>query len=96
MVSFDAAVPQFTPDSFPIAGLALFSPYWADVDIRGTGQIYYRESSDQNLLNKATTDIISIFPEFSGSFSASRLFIATWDRVGYFNSHTDLVCSLLL
>ena len=96
MVSFDAAVPQFTPDSFPITGSALFSPYWADVDIRGTGQIYYRESSDQNLLNKATTDIISIFPEFSGSFSASRLFIATWDRVGYFNSNTDLVCSLLL
>jgi hypothetical protein len=36
LLSFDAAVSQFTPQSFPLGdGRMIIAPYWGDVDTRG-------------------------------------------------------------
>ena len=94
MISFDSPVPAYTPEPLPISGSrVLLSPYWADVDTRPAdgGTVYYRRSTDPTLLNKARDQIRAIFSENFQAFTPSFLFIATWDRVGYYNSHTDKV-----
>ena len=64
------------------------APYSYDVDTRGIGDIYYRQTTDPSLLARAT---IEIQTAFSVSLNVSNLFIATWDRVGYYPSGTDRV-----
>ena len=65
------------------------APYHADVDIRGIGDIYYRQTSDPRLLARATCEIKAAFPSLSKSIT--NLFIATWDAVGYYSYGTDKV-----
>ena len=93
MVSFDAPVPDYTPEAFPISGSrVLLSPYWGDVDTRPSngGFVYYRPSTDSVLLTKARNQVRTLFSAFS-SFTPTFLFIATWDHVGYFREHTEKV-----
>jgi len=80
-----------TPRSFPLTRTdEIIAPYWADVDTRGTGDIYYRQTTDPSLLARATSEIITAFPD-SPDLTITNMFIATWDRVGYYNQHTDKV-----
>ena len=86
------AVSTYTPDPFPLSGdLQLISPYWGDVDTRGTGSVWYRESINRVLLARAQNEIRAAFPVIARTFSPFFLFIATWDHVGYYSSHTDKV-----
>ena len=80
---------DFTPRVFPTDGV-LIAPFWADVDTRGIGSIYYRLTSNQTLLNRFSMDISSFFAG-QVTFSPQILFIATWFEVGYYNMHTDKV-----
>ena len=90
-ISFTTSVSQYTPDPFPLFGdLALIAPYWADVDTTGTGTVWYRESTDAELLARARTMIQSAFTS-QDNFIPSYIFVATWDHVGYYNSQTDKV-----
>jgi len=68
----------------------MVAPFWADVDTRGTGNVWYRESINPDLLDRANREIARVFPA-QIPFTASDLFIATWEGVGYFNSKTDKV-----
>jgi len=87
-ISFDAPVSSFTPSSFPVAGFPLIAPYWADVDTRGTGEVYFRETQDTAILIRARDDISRAF---SIRFNPILVFIATWDRVGHFSRVTERV-----
>ena len=90
-ISFTTPVSTYTPQAFPLSGdLQLIAPYWADVDTRGTGSVWYRESTDTQLLAKARDEIRAAFIN-QASFSPTSLFIATWDHVGYYNRRTDKV-----
>ena len=94
MISFDAPVTAYTPDSFPIMGnFVLLSPYWADVDTRPStgGFVHYRQSTDPALLNMARDQIRVVFPVDFQTFTPTFLFVATWDHVGYYNRRTDKV-----
>ena len=98
MISFTAPVPTFTPNPFPIAGRFLIAPFWADVDTRGTGEVYFMESRDETLLTKAN-DIIKKSESQSRGLSRYEptwILIATWFKVGYFSSHTDKVVMCIL
>ena len=89
-ISFTHPISQYTPDSFPTnATEEIIAPYWADVDIRGTGNIGYRETRDPDLLQKAEYDIRRAFPTIR--FSSEYIFIATWDHVGYYSSRVNKV-----
>ena len=68
----------------------IIAPYWADVDTRGTGDIYYRQTADPHLLARATSEIRAAFP-LSQHVVITNLLIATWDRVGYYSRSTDKV-----
>ena len=93
MISFTAPVPTFTPEPFPISDRFLIAPFWADVDTRGTGEIYFKETIDnqllilaRNVIRRATHQVARL-----SRFRPKWLLIATWYRVGYFSSHTDQV-----
>lgn len=84
IISFLKEVSQFTPVAFPISkDRRVVAAFWADVDNRRAGDVYYRESTEQPILERASRDIMQYFPEFPG-FSAQWVFIATWYRVTFF------------
>jgi len=90
LLSFVRGVSQFTPEAFPLSGnLRVIAPFWADVDTRGTGTVWFRSTNDSGLLAR-TRDEVAAFLNQEG-FIPSYLFIATWDRVGYFSQNTDRV-----
>ena len=80
-----------TPLFLPLGGTdKIIAPFWADVDISGTGNVYYRQTTDPSLLARATSEIRAAFPD-SQIVSVDNLFITTWDRVGYYPRQTDKV-----
>jgi len=80
-----------TPFFLPLGGTdKIIAPYWADVDTRGTGNIYYRQTTDPSLLARATSEIRSALSN-SQVVSVENLLIVTWYRVGYFPQQTDKV-----
>uniref|UniRef100_F7DR91 Sushi, nidogen and EGF like domains 1 n=1 Tax=Ornithorhynchus anatinus TaxID=9258 RepID=F7DR91_ORNAN len=84
IISFLKEVSQFTPVAFPISkDRCVVAAFWADVDNRRAGEVYYRESKNPATLRRATQDIRRYFPEFT-DFSAQWVFIATWNRVTFF------------
>lgn len=92
LISFSKAVSNFTPSSFPLSnGLQLISPFWADVDTRETGTVWFRETNNSAVLRRARRDIQNIKFVNQISFQPLFAFIVTWDRVGYYDNHSDLV-----
>ncbi|XP_022415971.1 alpha-tectorin isoform X8 [Delphinapterus leucas] len=84
VVSFNVLVSQFTPESFPLAdGRAFIAPFWADVHNGIRGEIYYRETMDPVILKRATKDIRKYFKDMA-TFSATWVFIVTWEEVTFY------------
>ncbi|KAM9316464.1 sushi, nidogen and EGF-like domain-containing protein 1 [Gastrophryne carolinensis] len=84
VLSFLREVSQFTPVAFPISGdRRVVAAFWADVDNRRGGDVFYRETEDPRVLNRANKDVSSYFPELS-DFNATWVFIATWYRVTFY------------
>ena len=77
-------VSQFTPESFPLTdGRAFIAPFWADVHNGIRGEIYYRETMDPVILKRATKDIRKYFKDMA-TFSATWVFIVTWEEVTFY------------
>jgi len=90
-ISFTRPISTYNSNQFPLRdNKEIIAPFWADVDTTGIGGISYRETTDRELLSRADEDIKIAFPKSAG-FSSTYLFIATWNRVGYFESRTDKV-----
>ena len=85
---------SYSPLLLPLNGTdsteQIIAPYWADVDTSGTGEIFYRQSTDPSLLARATSKIQAAFPA-SENVTIESLVIVTWDKVGYYDSNTDKV-----
>ena len=96
IVSLNNSYNSYIPTLLPQNGSKFIAPYWADVDLRGTGQIYYRQTKNPTLLARATKQMQKTLC-FSQNLIVTSLFIVTWDAVGYFNKHTDKVrlCNLI-
>ncbi|XP_069474234.1 sushi, nidogen and EGF-like domain-containing protein 1 isoform X2 [Ambystoma mexicanum] len=89
ILSFLREVSQFTPVAFPISkDRRVVAAFWADVDNRQAGEVYYRESNDPDILKRATEDIRQHFPELP-QFSAQWVFIATWFGVTFFGGSAE-------
>lgn len=89
VISFLKEVSQFTPTAFPVArDRCVVAAFWADVDNRRAGDVYYREATDAATLRRATGDIRRYFPELPG-FSATWVFIATWHRVTFYGGSSS-------
>ena len=92
LISFNSSLPSptHTPTPLPLAGNPFVAPFWADIDTRGIGAVWIREINSSAVLNRAREDIQTAF-KTPISFQPQFAFIATWDKVGYFNNQTDLV-----
>lgn len=96
MVSFGQSFTAFTPQPFPLnASIQLVVPYWADADTRATGTVFFRETNESEILSRAAYDVQMLSNNQTG-FVPSLVFIATWDRVGYFDNNADLVSACFL
>ena len=63
----------------------LIAPFWADADTTvgsGTGHVYYRSSTNQTLLDRATAIVNTAF--IGVNFAPEHLYVVTWFEVGYF------------
>ncbi|EOA93462.1 Alpha-tectorin [Anas platyrhynchos] len=79
VISFGSRVNQYTPDPFPLAdGRSFVAPYWGDVDNVLGGDVFYRETTDPELLGLITKQINQYFPDIP--FTATWAFVATWAR----------------
>lgn len=95
VVSFLREVSQFTPVAFPISGdRRVVAAFWADVDNRRGGDVFYKETEDLRILNRASRDVISYFPDLS-EFSATWVFIATWYRVTFYGGDASSPVSII-
>ena len=77
---------------WPITSRQLIAPYWADVDTTETGKVWYRETTNPALLERAHREIREFFSELE-DFVPLSIFISTWDCVGYYLRRADKVRS---
>ena len=61
----------------------MIAPFWSDVDTLKGGTVWYRETTKIDLLERATVEIKTYFPNFF-RFKASWIFIATWENVKFY------------
>lgn len=82
-LTWDRPWQNWIPYRFPAYGERdIIAPLWTDIDIRARGTISYQQYINGSVLQQATTDINQYFP--GNNFTASWVFVATWDRVPYF------------
>lgn len=81
--------PAFIPRILKTTGVPIIAPYFADTDPSKSGKIYFRVTSDSSLLERAATDVEYVFKH--DNFSPEQLLIATWDEVGFYHKHDNLV-----
>ncbi|XP_052061715.1 sushi, nidogen and EGF-like domain-containing protein 1 [Mytilus californianus] len=89
-LTFLSALRTFTPSPFPYlqnTSTQIVAVYWGDIDTRKGGDIWYRETTDSVLLQKASTEIHTVFPQQSG-FNASWIFVTTWSKVAFYGSNS--------
>ncbi|KAL1264778.1 hypothetical protein QQF64_005133 [Cirrhinus molitorella] len=80
LLTFNQALPEAQPYYFPTFGSRDFiAPLWTDLDDFGLGSFSYQQYTSVNVLTRATQDINQYFPQMN--FSASWVFVATWDFV---------------
>ena len=68
----------------PLSNLSqhVIAPFWADVDFKNIGNIFYRQTSEPSLLARATREVRSTFPTSSNT-TIKNLLIVTWDGVPF-------------
>lgn len=88
IISFDTELPDYRSNLIIPFDYKVISPFFADVDITLSGNVYYRETQDPSLLNKVAQDIQKAFPQ-RYDFRPRSLLIATWDSVAAFESQFE-------
>uniref|UniRef100_A0A668AZ10 Si:ch73-329n5.2 n=1 Tax=Myripristis murdjan TaxID=586833 RepID=A0A668AZ10_9TELE len=84
-LTFDAAWGRFVPYRFPgNASRDLIAPFWTDLDNRQNGQVLYNQYTTGSVLQRATQDINTYFPDLN--FVANWVFVATWYEVAYYST----------
>lgn len=88
-LTFDGSTPLAPPSSFPAHSTTdIIAPLWTHLDSGIGGTIFYQQVTNGSILQLATRDINDYFPSLN--FSASWVFIATWEKVVY-SSQPDSV-----
>ncbi len=86
---------NYTPLEFPLStNIPVMAPFWADIDLQGTGEIYYRMSNNARDVQMAMDIITNAFPAES-HFTPDDVIIVTWEAVGYYFAKTDKVCTII-
>ncbi|CAB4011539.1 coiled-coil domain-containing 47-like, partial [Paramuricea clavata] len=79
--SIKMEVSQYTPDPFPLgSNRRIIAPFWADVDTRNGGVVYYRETQDLAIRTRVSEEIRKYFVR-QRRFSAKWVLIVSWLNV---------------
>ena len=81
--------PAFVPRILKTTNVPIIAPYFADADPSKSGKVYFRVTSDSSLLERAAKDVELVFS--NDNFSPEQLLIATWEEVGFYHQHDNLV-----
>lgn len=82
-LTFTSSLSTYVPQRFPLNGPRdLIAALWTDLDNRQTGQVYYNQYTNGNVLERATQDINTYFPNID--FNANWVFVATWYEVAFY------------
>ena len=83
--------PTYIPRILKTTNVPIVAPFFADADTRGrrSGSIHFRQTDDSALLSRAKQDIEFVFP--GTTFTPQQLYIVTWDKIGFYNHHDNLV-----
>lgn len=88
-ISLGDEVVHFDPGPFPVSD-TLIAPFWADVDTREAGMVWYRQSNAAADINFARNYIEMGFPA-QPLFTPTIVLVATWEGVGYFLRRSNRV-----
>ncbi|XP_035665849.1 uncharacterized protein LOC118409092 [Branchiostoma floridae] len=89
VVSFGGEVTIFTPSPFPIQSFPIVAVFWADVDNRRAGDVYWRQTTtDQSLLTQVSQDIVANHPDIT-SYQAGCVLVATYHDVTYYGGSAN-------
>ena len=88
-LSFNNSFSSYTPQPFPIS-TPLIAPFWTDLYTGYFGSLWYRVTTDSDIIERIREEVASAFPELT-TFSATEVLIATWDHVGYCCDEDSLV-----
>ncbi|XP_066520069.1 mucin-22-like [Hoplias malabaricus] len=84
-LTFDQPLSTWVPVTFTVhGGRDIIAPLWTDIDNRQNGVISYNQYTNGSVLSWATQDINQYYPGVN--FNASWVFVATWDKVGYYSN----------
>jgi len=86
LISFGSTLNKQLPASSSLPSEALTAaPFWADVYTKRGGRVWYRKSTDNAIVSRATRDVIRAFPRYT-RFMASWVVIVTWNEVTFFGA----------
>ncbi|XP_021357021.1 nidogen-2-like [Mizuhopecten yessoensis] len=85
-LSFESELPVYQANFVLPSRFKLIAAFLADIDTTHAGSVYYRESTETALLEKAAQDIQAQFEGFE-TYIPRALFVATWDNVGFFRTN---------
>jgi hypothetical protein len=89
VISFLRQVSQYTPDPFPLGSdRRLIATFWADVDTRKGGVVYYRETQDLAIRIRVSNEIRKYFVR-QRKFSAKWVIIVTWLNVARYGGSSS-------
>ena len=91
LVSFSTEISIFYNVQFPME-YPIIAPFYADIDTRGVGQVYWRASREPEDLSRAANLVRQYYQT---EFQPKEIVVITWDQVGYFDNMTDKVIFLL-
>lgn len=76
-ISFGVPFSTFSPVGFPVAGFPMVAPFWGDVDTGDTVDTF--------------GGLVWVKEWSTDNGDAVNRLVVTWDNVGYFNEHSDLL-----
>lgn len=91
ILSFRTGFTDFNPVNFPLSSNRddiLIAPFWDDVNINVAGDIFYRFTTNQSLLDEVGGNISKAFEVV---FKPVMLFVATWNEVARLSGSSSIV-----
>uniref|UniRef100_A0A914CEN0 Uncharacterized protein n=1 Tax=Acrobeloides nanus TaxID=290746 RepID=A0A914CEN0_9BILA len=83
------AISEFTPYCHAVPPqYRMLAPFWADVDIRNTGDVFYRQTTDETVLKQGEKELGLVFND-EENIQLKWAFLATWYNVTYFQDLGD-------
>lgn len=88
VISFTQPITHYSPEEFPVDYPAV-APFWADVDTTAVGAVWYRVTTDPEIVLLISGSVEQHF-NVEGYFPY-EVAVVTWDHVGHFSESTDPV-----